>query len=81
MYEDASLVFPNKPTLNTGGCPYRGLTYRPGYMRSLNPSVECALAPNRTGCTGCMILALGHRPHLVESMGIDGRVAEMPFMA
>ena len=44
VYEDASLVFPDRPTLNTGGCPYRGLTYRPGYMRSLNPSIECAPA-------------------------------------
>ena len=33
-------MYPNNPTLNTGGCPYRGLTYRPGYMRSLNPSVD-----------------------------------------
>ena len=42
VYEDASLRFPATPQLNTGGCPYRGLTYRPGYMRSLNPSIECA---------------------------------------
>ena len=33
-------MYPTTPTLNTGGCPYRGLTYRPGYMRSLNPSVD-----------------------------------------
>ena len=49
VYEDSSLVFPNNPTLNTGGCPYRGLTYRPSYMKSLNPSVECALAPTALG--------------------------------
>ena len=36
-------MFPATPQLNTGGCPYRGLTYRPGYMKSLNPNVECAL--------------------------------------
>ena len=42
VYEDSSLVFPATPTLNTGGCPYRGLTYRPSDMKSLNPNVECA---------------------------------------
>ncbi len=42
MYEDSSIVYPNNPALNTGGCPYRGPTYRPSYMKSLNPSVECA---------------------------------------
>ena len=41
VYEDSSLVFPATPQLNTGGCPYRGIAYRPGYMKSLNPSVEC----------------------------------------
>ena len=41
VYEDATLTFPATPQLNTGGCPYRGLAYKPGYMRSVNPSIEC----------------------------------------
>ncbi|KAK9830602.1 hypothetical protein WJX81_003718 [Elliptochloris bilobata] len=40
LYEDSSIVYPNNPALNTGGCPYRGLAYRPGYLKSLNPSAD-----------------------------------------
>jgi hypothetical protein len=44
VYEDSSIQYPSNPALNTGGCPYRSATYRPSYMKSLNPSVECAPA-------------------------------------
>ena len=41
VYEDSAIVYPNQPTLNTGGCPYRAATYRPSYMKSLTPNAEC----------------------------------------
>ena len=74
VYEDSSIVYPNQPTLNTGGCPYRGLTYRPSYMRSLNPSVECAPAPD---CVGCIDDWLLHQVlvQLWTTLGCTERVA------